>query len=47
MIFDSTPFYAECGGQTGDNGQIILDNGTSKTIVDVKKYDSVYLHFVQ
>jgi len=47
MIFDSTPFYAESGGQTGDNGQIILDDGTSKTIIDVKKYDSVYLHFVQ
>jgi alanyl-tRNA synthetase len=47
MIFDKTPFYAESGGQTGDRGTIMMDDGSERKIVDVKKYDGVYLHFVQ
>ncbi|USN57086.1 MAG: hypothetical protein H6766_01065 [Candidatus Peribacteria bacterium] len=47
MIFDTTPFYAESGGQTGDRGTLTFDDGSTKTIVDVKKYGGVFLHFVE
>ncbi|MEI6425989.1 MAG: alanine--tRNA ligase [Candidatus Absconditabacteria bacterium] len=47
LIFDKTPFYAESGGQTGDKGTITLDDGTTVTIQDVKKYEGVFLHFVK
>jgi alanyl-tRNA synthetase len=47
MIFDQTPFYAESGGQTGDRGVITFDDGSTKTITDVKKYGDVFLHFVE
>jgi alanyl-tRNA synthetase len=46
-IFDKTPFYAEWWGQTGDKGEIILDDGTVLKVKDVKKVAGVYLHFVE
>ncbi|PID34546.1 MAG: hypothetical protein CR971_02715, partial [candidate division SR1 bacterium] len=46
LIFDKTPFYAESGGQNGDSGTLILDNGEKVDIVDVKKYEGIFLHFV-
>ncbi len=47
LIFDKTPFYGEWGGQTGDRGTILLDDGTSLRVIDVQKYGGVFLHFVQ
>jgi len=47
LIFDKTPFYAESWGQTGDKGTIKLDDWTTVTIQDVKKYEWVFLHFVK
>jgi len=47
LIFDKTPFYAESWGQTGDKGIITLDDWTTVTIQDVKKYEWVFLHFVK
>ena len=47
LIFDKTPFYAESWGQTGDKGTITLDDWTTVTIQDVKKYEWVFLHFVK
>jgi alanyl-tRNA synthetase len=46
FIFDKTPFYAEGGGQTGDRGIITLDSWEVLNIIDVKKYEGVFLHFV-
>ena len=46
-IFDKTPFYAEWGGQTGDKWEIILDDGQTLKVKDVKKFAGVYLHFVE
>ena len=47
LIFDKTPFYAESWGQTWDKGTITLDDWTTVTIQDVKKYEWVFLHFVK
>jgi len=46
VILDRTPFYAESGGQVGDKGQLIHENG-SFTVFDTKKQNMVYLHFGQ
>ncbi len=47
LVFDKTPFYAEWGGQTWDRGVITLDSGEQVQVVDVKKYEGIYLHIVQ
>ena len=47
LIFDRTPMYAEGWWQTGDRGVVTLDSGEELTIQDVKKYEWVFLHFVE
>jgi alanyl-tRNA synthetase len=47
FVFDQTPFYAECWWQTGDKGIVILDNWEKVEIVDVKKYEWIFLHFAK
>jgi len=43
LVFDSTPFYAESGGQTGDQG--ILENEREKIrILDTQKENDVIIH---
>lgn len=46
VITDKTTFYAEGGGQAGDQGTISHDN-LKATIQDVKSYHNVYVHQVQ
>ncbi len=36
VILDTTPFYAESGGQLGDHGTITLDNGAVLEVYDVQ-----------
>lgn len=43
VILDSTPFYAEGGGQVGDTG-FIEGKGFKLQIVDTKKLDKVFIH---
>jgi|GEM_PF-6245001 len=31
----------------GDSGKVILDSGETLIIKDVKKYEGVFLHFVE
>lgn len=46
LVFNSTPFYAEWGGQTWDTWTVVLDNGEFLHVKDVQKYGGVWLHFV-
>lgn len=44
LVLDSTPFYAEGGGQVGDSGQITTDDGATVEILDTKLKNGVYTH---
>lgn len=47
LVFDKTPFYAESGGQIWDRGMIQLDGGNSVNVIQVQKYNGIFLHFVE
>ncbi len=47
LIFEATPFYAESGGQAGDTWIIELDGGEKVNVVQVQKYNWIFLHFVE
>lgn len=46
IVLDTTPFYAESGGQVGDTGELIFPN-ESIQIVDTKKEDGMIIHFAE
>ena len=46
FVLDTTPFYAESGGQVGDTGEFIFPNDTIQ-IVDTKKEDGLTIHFAE
>jgi len=46
LIFDKTPFYAESGGQVGDQGKIYSDNFEAK-VLDVQKQKDIFIHTVE
>lgn len=43
VILDRTPFYAESGGQVGDRGEIVTQEGRFQ-VLDTRKQGKVYLH---
>ncbi len=45
IIFDSTVFYGEGGGQVGDTG--LISGKASATVVDTKKTDGIFIHEVK
>lgn len=47
LVFDKSPFYAESWWQKWDYGWITLDNWEKLEVIDVKKYEWVFLHFVR
>ena len=44
IILETTPFYAESGGQVGDTG-VIEFNGSSVEVIDTKKENNLVIHF--
>jgi alanyl-tRNA synthetase len=44
IVLNTTPFYAESGGQVGDSGQLTINN-EQLTIVDTKKENDLIIHF--
>ncbi|PQV65440.1 alanyl-tRNA synthetase [Abditibacterium utsteinense] len=46
IALDKSPFYAESGGQSGDSGEIIGENGRAQ-ILDTKKEGKTWVHFAE
>jgi len=44
LVLESTPFYAESGGQVGDTGKLIINNEELR-ITDTKKENDLIIHF--
>ena len=44
VILDATPFYAESGGQVGDQGRIVADTGVFE-VADTQKQGPAHVHF--
>ena len=46
VVLNQSPFYAESGGQVGDQGMLSCETGTA-TITDTKKVAGVFLHYAE
>ena len=44
IILSKTPFYAEMGGQVGDRGKLISEDGETIDIFDTKKENNIGVH---
>ena len=50
LVLETTPFYAESGGQVGDTGELTVTTGNGETkinIVDTRKENDLIIHFTE
>ncbi|MCH5241391.1 MAG: alanine--tRNA ligase [Muribaculaceae bacterium] len=47
VILSKTPFYAEMGGQVGDSGVLVSDNGEVVKVLDTKKENNIGVHIIE
>ena len=48
VVLDTTPFYAESGGQVGDSGSLSFGEGRGEVkITDTKKENDLIIHFAE
>jgi alanyl-tRNA synthetase len=47
LFVDSTPFYAEAGGQVGDVGTVTWDNGRGSVLTTALETDGIILHEIR
>ena len=47
VVLDRTPFYAEMGGQLGDDGALSTDAGAEAVVEDTKVHNGLYAHTVK
>ncbi|MCL1937700.1 MAG: alanine--tRNA ligase [Candidatus Azobacteroides sp.] len=47
IVLDQTPFYAEMGGQVGDNGLLIDSEGNKIPIFDTKRENNLVVHLTK
>jgi alanyl-tRNA synthetase len=44
VILNTTPFYAEMGGQCGDTGSIVTSDGSVFEVTDTTKFSQTFIH---
>lgn len=47
LIVNKTPFYAEGGGQVGDQGMLKSNQGATAEVLDCNKQNDLYLHRIK
>ncbi|MCH5228805.1 MAG: alanine--tRNA ligase [Muribaculaceae bacterium] len=46
VILSQTPFYAEMGGQVGDSGKLVAENGETIEVIDTKRENNIGVHIL-